>query len=55
MNERWVNGYYVLTFGGGVYTSIAWFKYKIQAEKERDRIISSGGWSGMPPKIEPSY
>ena len=45
-------GYYVMTFGGGRYGSIAWYPTKEQAEKEVARIKMTGAWSGMPPKIE---
>lgn len=45
-------GYYVLKYGGGRYTSVAWYPLKTQAEAEARRIKLLGAWSGMPPKIE---
>lgn len=45
-------GYYVMKWGGGKYTSVAWYAKKSEAEKELGRIIALGAWSGMPPKIE---
>ena len=50
MTKRTI-GYYVMTFGGGRYTSIAWYAKKIDAEKELARILTRGAWSGIPPKI----
>lgn len=46
-----MNGYYVETFGGGRYTSIAWYPTLAEAEKEVARILMIGAWSGMPPRI----
>lgn len=47
-------GYYVMKWGGGRYTSVAWFPTKADAQREVDRIKMVGAWSGMPPKIESS-
>lgn len=44
---------YVMTYGGGRYTSVAWFKAQAEAQAECDRIKRAGSWSGMPPKVEP--
>ena len=44
---------YLMTYGGGRYTSVAWFCAPADAERERLRILRSGAWSGMPPKVEP--
>lgn len=46
-------GYYVETYGGGRFTSIAWCATYDQALKEVERIRMVGAWSGMPPKITP--
>ena len=43
---------YVMTYGGGRYTSVAWFKTETEAQKECDRIKRVGSWSGMPPKVD---
>lgn len=43
---------YVMTYGGGRYGSVAWFKTQAEAQKECDRIKRVGAWSGMPPKVE---
>lgn len=45
-------GYYVMTYGGGRYTSIAWHFRKEDAEAHVNHIIRIGYWSGEPPKIE---
>lgn len=45
-------GYYVMTFGGGCYTSIAWYDNEVKAQGHVDRLKANGQWSGMPPKIE---
>lgn len=50
-----LSGWFVMKFGGGRYTSVAWFAQKENAENEVKRIVTVGCWSGMPPKIEPSY
>lgn len=47
-----MSGYYVMTFGGGRYTSVAWFLRREEAEAERDRILRVGAWHGMPPKVQ---
>ena len=52
---RHITGYYVETYGGGRYTSIAWFNHKDAAEKEVRRILRVGAWSGMPPRVTPTY
>jgi hypothetical protein len=54
-SERQITGYYVETYGGGRYGSIAWTKSKAEAEKEVQRILRVGAWSGMPPRVTPSY
>jgi hypothetical protein len=46
-------GFYVMKYGGGRYTSVAWYGKKIDAEKEVARILLVNAWAGMPPKIEP--
>lgn len=45
-------GYYVMKWGGGRYTSVAWYATKVEAQKEVDHIKMVGAWRGMPPKIE---
>ncbi len=44
---------YVMTYGGGRYTSVAWYPTQEQADAERLRILRVGAWSGAPPKVEP--
>ena len=44
-------GYHVETYGGGKYTSIAWFADSASAYRERLRMISAGAWFGMPPRV----
>jgi len=46
-------GFYVMTFGGGRYTSIAWYPNRAEAEAEAARRRHSGLWSGKPPIVEP--
>ena len=43
-----MKGYYVMTYGGGRYTSVAWFPTKAEAE----RCASQLSWSGLPNKVE---
>ena len=50
--SRKSNGYYVMTYGGGRYTSVAWYADEGAAQAEVDRIKTKGAWSGMPPRIE---
>lgn len=45
------NGFHVETYGGGRYTSIAWFYKLEEARAEVNRIKMIGAWSGMPPRI----
>lgn len=44
---------YVMTYGGGRYTSVAWFKAHADAKRECERLIRLGLWSGRPPRVEP--
>jgi hypothetical protein len=44
---------YVMKYGGGRYTSVAWYPTHAEAQAECDRIKRAGSWSGMPPKVEP--
>lgn len=53
--EKGVRGYFIETYGGNRYTSIAWYKTLEEAEKERKRIVMIGAWSGMPPRILKDY
>lgn len=45
-------GFYVMTFGGGQYQSVAWYSEKDKADKHVARIKAMGSWSGMPPKVQ---
>ena len=45
-------GYYVMTWGGGRYTSVGWYGTKAEAEAEVKRLKDRGAWSGRPPKVE---
>lgn len=47
-------GYHVMTYGGGRYTAIAWYPSRGEADRHVQQIRDSGGWRGMPPKVEPS-
>jgi len=47
------NGHHVETYGGGRYTSVAWYKKKADADAEAKRRHTSGSWSGMPPRVVP--
>jgi hypothetical protein len=46
-------GFYVMRYGAGRYTSVAWFPTQGQATAEVERMMSCGEWFGMPPKVEP--
>jgi len=48
-----MSGYYVETWGGGRYTSIAWFKEREEAERMVAWRMQAGLWSGMPPRVTP--
>ncbi len=52
-DRRRVDGYYVCTWGGDRYTSVAWFKTRAEAEKDIEQRILAGAWRGMRPIIEP--
>lgn len=44
-------GYHVETYGGGVFTAVAWYASKPDAMRERERILAAGAWRGMPPRV----
>lgn len=44
-------GYYVATWGGGVYTSVAWYATRPEAERHVASLKARGLWSGKPPKV----
>lgn len=44
-------GFYVETWGGGRYTSIAWYIDRLEAEKHVARLKMLGMWAGMPPRV----
>lgn len=46
-----MKGFYVETYGGGRYTSVAWYARREDAENEKNRRIMVGSWSGMPPRV----
>ena len=46
------NGYYVMTYGSGRYTSIAWYKTEEDAQELVNSLLARGSWCGMPPKIQ---
>ena len=50
-----VDGYYVMCWLGGRYRSVAWYKEQLDANKECQRLLNTGYWSGMPPTIHPSF
>jgi len=50
-----VDGYYVMTWMGGRYGSVAWYKEQSDANKECQRLLIMGYWSGMPPTVQPSF
>jgi hypothetical protein len=43
---------YVMKYGGGRYTSVAWYPTHAEAQKHCDQLIRNGQWSGMPPRVE---
>jgi hypothetical protein len=45
-------GWYVMTWGGGRYGSVAWYATREVAQGEVDRRMMGGAWQGMPPKVE---
>jgi len=45
-------GYYVMKWGGGRYTSVAWYASRVDAQREVDRIVLVGAWSGKVPYVE---
>ena len=48
MNDCTNKGYYVLAYGGGRYTSVAFYATKAEAE----RCAAGLDWRGMPNKIQ---
>jgi hypothetical protein len=44
-------GYFVETYGGGRYGSVAFYGNRAEAEAEVARIMMLGAWSGMPPRV----
>ena len=42
-------GFYVM----GAHTSLSWHSTREEAERERDRLLMWGAWSGIPPRVEP--
>lgn len=46
------HGFYVMTWGGGRYTSVSWHSTREEADREVARLILVGSWRGMPPKVE---
>lgn len=52
-DKRSVDGYYVCTWGGDTYTSVAWYKTRAEAEEDIRKRMLAGRWSGMRPIIEP--
>lgn len=49
-----MTGFYVMTYGGGRYTSVAWYPTREGAQEHVDQLIRNGQWRGMPPKVDPS-
>jgi hypothetical protein len=47
------NGFHVETYGGGQYTSVAWYKDEEDAKKHVKDLTDTGRWNGMPPRITP--
>lgn len=47
-------GYYVETWGGDRYSSVAWYLTWGEAEAERKRRFDLGVWAGKPPKVTPA-
>jgi hypothetical protein len=44
-------GWFVMKWGAGRWTSVAWFLERKDARAEVDRIVLVGAWSGMPPRV----
>lgn len=53
VGKRVDGGFFVMTYGGGCYTSIAWYGTREAADSELARILARGAWSGMRPFVEP--
>ncbi len=47
--DRDANGHHVETWGGGRYTSVAWYKKKEDADKD----AKARDWRGRPPRVTP--
>lgn len=47
-----MKGFYVMSWGGGRYTSVAWYARREDADAEVKRRLVSGSWSGKPPRVE---
>lgn len=50
-----VDGYYVMVWLGGRYGSCGWYKDQSEAMRVVQYKLIAGLWSGMPPKVEPSF
>lgn len=48
-----MKGWYVETYGGGRYTSVAWYATAAGANLQCTKLRMSGMWSGMPPRVTP--
>jgi hypothetical protein len=46
-------GWHVETYGGGVWTSVAWYSRAADAQAHRTKLIMSGRYAGMQPRVTP--
>lgn len=46
-------GWHVETYGGGRFTSVAWYSRAAEANLHCTKLRMSGMWSGMPPRVTP--
>lgn len=47
-------GWHVEKYGGGRYTSVAWYAKAADANEHVTKLRLSGQWSGMPPRVTPA-
>lgn len=48
-----VRGFELQTFGGGRYTTVAWYPNQADADKERERLFVCSFWRDYPPRVVP--
>jgi len=48
-------GYFVEKWGGGQWGTCAWYVTEAEAQKHVDRLLMLGYWTGLPPRVSPSF